>query len=460
LVIVFEKRGEPMKVFKTIPHSLHWRLAIASLVWLPVALVASGLALVEIFRHYASDVYRQSLMHDAAHIAETLNTGGMNAVSISRLLPDSRYQLRYSGRYWQIDIVDAPSIRSDSLSDFRLSLPEKSTPQSPGRFASVKGPNGQELLAFAQIVDIVNAHRRATILVASDRRQLNVTIDSFRSTLAISLLVLGVGLLIAVFMQINIGLSPLRKLRAAVEELKRGNTSELESAWPSELAPLADDLKSVAFRNRQLVERAKSGAQNLAHGLKTPLAVLMNHARDGESCNSDDVQKQLHAMRNYIERHLARTNAGTSSLEFRGRIDARRTILRIAETLSRLHPEKTLHSKFFAESLSFLGSEDDLSDIVGNILENAFIWARKSIELEVFDSRGSLAIHIADDGPGIPEDRRDEVLQRGVRFDETAPGSGFGIPIADDMIKLYGGRLVLDQSRLGGLMVKIYLPLK
>lgn len=449
-----------MAALKDCLNSLHWRLALASLIWLPIALIASGLALNEIFRNYASDVYRQSLVHDADHIAEALDTSAMDTVTLNRLLPDSRYELRHSGRYWQIDIPGMTSLQSESLSGFRLEWPQRTPSMAQNGFTKIAGPAGQSLLMVAHNVEIEELNRIAKIFVASDLRQLDATLHSFSSALIVSLMVLGAGLLLAVFMQINVGLSPLRKLRAAVEELKRGNPTLLDFSWPSELAPLAQDLKSVALRNRQLVDRAKSEAQDLAHGLKTPLAVLMNHARVGTACDSDEVQRQLHAIRSYIERHLARTNAGTSSLEFRGRIDTRRTILRIAETLSRLHPEKKLRSKFFAETLSFPGPEDDLSDIVGNILENAFIWARETIELDVFHSRGSLAIHISDDGPGIPEDRRDVVLQRGVRFDETTPGSGFGLTIADDMIKLYGGRLVLDKSRLGGLMVKIYLPLK
>lgn len=297
-------------------------------------------------------------------------------------------------------------------------------------------------------------------MIASDQRQLEGAVRSFRQALVASLCVLGLGLLIAVFMQIDIGLSPLRKLREAVEALKRGNPTSLNYVWPSELAPLAEDLKSVASRNRQLVDRARSEAQNLAHGLKTPLAVLMNHARENAPFSSVDAQIQLQAMQRYIERHLARVNAGASSLEFRDAVDARRAILRIVETQSQLFPNKSVRSKFFAETLRFPGSDDDLSDIVGNILENAFKWARKNIEIDVFNAPGSLVIHVADDGPGIPEHRVDEVLRRGVRFDDTIPGSGLGLSIADDMIKLYGGQLALDKSRLGGLLVKIYLPHK
>ncbi len=449
-----------MKRLKAIPNSLYWRLALASLIWLPIALIVSGFALAEIFAHFASDFYRQSLKHDAEHIIEALEASTPDSLALSRLLPDSRYELRNSGRYWQINVAGLAPLRSPSLSGFELIEKAGDKIGAEGHFVKIDGPDGQTLLAFVQRVEIPASNRRGAVMIASDQRQLEGAVRSFRQALVASLCVLGLGLLIAVFMQIDIGLSPLRKLREAVEALKRGNPTSLNYVWPSELAPLAEDLKSVASRNRQLVDRARSEAQNLAHGLKTPLAVLMNHARENAPFSSVDAQIQLQAMQRYIERHLARVNAGASSLEFRDAVDARRAILRIVETQSQLFPNKSVRSKFFAETLRFPGSDDDLSDIVGNILENAFKWARKNIEIDVFNAPGSLVIHVADDGPGIPEHRVDEVLRRGVRFDDTIPGSGLGLSIANDMIKLYGGQLALDKSKLGGLLVKICLPHK
>jgi len=438
--------------------SLQRRLAAAALLWLCAALVGAGFGLVEIFRGQAASILESHLIDDMDHIVAAFEAAPDGTVRLTRALPDSLYDRPYSGRYWQIETAGQPMLRSRSLWDFTLPNPPDELAPAEIHRHRLAGPDGQTLIAVERSFGVEGLPRPVRLVIASDEKEVAQALDSFRTALALSLAALGVGLALAVALQIHFGLAPLRRLRAAVLELKRGRESALDAAWPREVASLVADLKDVMARNRNLVERARAEADNLAHALKTPLAVLRNEAECGEPPSAEVVRGQSAAMQGHIERHLARARAGAASAQSGLHTDARMVVLRLVEALGRLHRDRTIRTAFRGTDLRFAGSPEDLSDIVGNVLDNALKWSRREVRVTLALSGAQLRCVVDDDGPGIAPEARVQVLRRGTRLDESVPGTGFGLAITDELVALYKGSIALETSAAGGLRVVVDLP--
>lgn len=438
--------------------SLSRRLAIASLLWLCAALVGAGLGLVEIFRGQAASILESHLIDDMDHIVAAVEAAPDGAVRLVRALPDSLYDRPYSGRYWQIEIAGEPTLRSRSLWDFVLPNPPDEIKPAQIHRHRLAGPNGQTLIAVERSIGVEGFDRPVRLVIAADEKEVAQALASFRTALALSLAALGGGLALAVALQIHFGLAPLRRLRAAVLELKRGREAALDEAWPREVAPLVADLKDVAARNRTLVERARAEASNLAHALKTPLAVLRNEADGGRPPSAEIVRAQSAAMQGHIERHLARARAGAASAQRGLGADAAAVVLRLVEALGRLYRDRKIGTEFRGADLAFAGSPEDLSDIVGNVLDNALKWSRREVRVSLARGGAGLRCVVEDDGPGIAPEARAQALRRGTRLDESTPGTGFGLAISGELVALYNGSIALETAAAGGLRVVVELP--
>ena len=242
-------------------QSLSRRLAVASLLWMVLALGASGILLAEIFRNHAESVLADRLADDMDHIASAVEVLPDGTARVTRALPDSLYDRPYSGRYWQVEVAGAPPLRSRSLWDD--TLPNPPDDLKPGEIHRHRfdGPAGQKLVAVERSIGLDGLDQPIRLVVASDEKEVAKALAEFRGVLALSLAVLGLGLAIAVALQIHFGLAPLQRLRRAVVALKGGNESALAESWPREVAPLVADLTDVLSRNRALVERARAEAR-------------------------------------------------------------------------------------------------------------------------------------------------------------------------------------------------------
>lgn len=440
------------------PGSLQRRLAAAAMLWLCAALVGAGFGLVEIFRGQAASILESHLIDDMDHVAAAIDATADGAVRLTRGLPDSLYDRPYSGRYWQIEVAGQQALRSRSLWDFTLPNPPDDLRPGEIHRHRLAGPDGQALIAVERSIGVEGLDRPVRLVIAADEKEVAQALAAFRKALVLSLAALGAGLALAVALQIHFGLAPLRRLRTAVMDLKRGRDAALDAPWPREVAPLVADLKDVVARNRDLVERARAEADNLAHALKTPLAVLRNEADGGAPPSAELVRVQTAAMQGHIERHLARARAGAASAQSGLQTDARIVVLRLAEALGRLHRDRAIRTSLRGAELSFAGSSEDLSDIVGNVLDNALKWSRHDVRLSLTRSGPQLQCIVEDDGPGIAPEARAEVRRRGTRLDESTPGTGFGLAITDELVAFYKGSMAFETSHLGGLRVVLLLP--
>ncbi|MBT7666592.1 MAG: sensor histidine kinase, partial [Rhodospirillaceae bacterium] len=241
---------------------------------------------------------------------------------------------------------------------------------------------------------------------------------------------------------------------------------QLQGVFPTEIQPLADEIDTLLGHQAAVISRARSHAGDLAHALKTPLAVLGNEAAEVEGELAAHVRRQVVEMRRQVDRHLSRARTAAAAGVLGARCEVAPVVAELARVLSRLHQahgdggdggvQITVDG---ATDLAFAGEREDLQEMLGNLMDNACQWARGLVRVNISSQAGTLVIAVDDDGPGLPPERRAEMLARGGRLDESKPGSGLGLAIVADMAGLYQGKLDLAASDLGGLSARLTLPL-
>ncbi len=257
-----------------------------------------------------------------------------------------------------------------------------------------------------------------------------------------------------------VGLLPLRRVSEALARIREGKARRLEGHFPAEIAPLASELNSLIEHCAEVVGRARTHVSNLAHFLKTPLSVLSSEASAQPGPLADAVLRQVTTMRRQVDHYLARARAAGAVDALGNRTPVKPVLDDLARVLSRIHRDRGLEIVVDCPtSLAFRGERQDIEEMAGNLIDNACKWAAKRVEVTARRAQGAqLELRIGDDGPGLDPQERTHVGQRGERLDEGVPGTGLGLAIVNDIAKLYGGALTLDQSALGGLEACLALP--
>lgn len=281
---------------------------------------------------------------------------------------------------------------------------------------------------------------------------------------ATSVLFILTGSLFALAGLLLVG-SALRRVdsvRRGVASLHSGQGKRLEGGGLAELEPLVSDMNALLDHRERAVRRALATAGDLAHGLKTPLAIVAQEAERLERNASESaatIAEQVERMRRQVEVHLARARMSASGHPYGAQVEVRPIAERLVRTLGRLYRDQRPSVALdIPDSCTARCETQDLEEMLGNILENACKWARSKVTVSASDTPGGIAIVVDDDGPGIALAMRDRVLQRGVRADETESGSGLGLAIVSDLVDLYGGSLALETAPCGGLRVRLVLP--
>jgi signal transduction histidine kinase len=451
--------------------SLVRRLVLFALAWSLAALGITAVVLAFLFERAA-----------VSRIDEALNDLNLNLVANSTvqdgevfapLFTDERALRVYSGRYWEIaEIGPDGRIRpignqkSHSLFDAVLTVPPdlaqrlKARPGAVVRYETA-GPLNEPLRARAQLNTLPGRKAPVIFLAAEDRSPINRDVRGFVAATATAFVVLGAGLVAAIVFQVRLGLRPLFALQEEVAGVRRGRLQSLEGQYPSELQPLAQELNALVAHNQQTVERQRTHVGNLAHALKTPISVMLTEAGQRPGPLAEVVGRQAEAMRQQVDHHLRRARAAARAQGGQGeRTSVAEVLDELSRTLTRIFRDKGVAIDWDApDDLWFLGERQDLMEIAGNAIENACKWGRSKVRVRAQAvSPERLTLIVEDDGAGLPESRRDEVLRRGARLDESAPGSGLGLSIIDELARAYGGALRLKDSALGGLRVEADLP--
>lgn len=441
---------------RLVPRSLEARLIGVSLLWIVLALGAAAYVLAELYQNHVEDEHAERIGGYLEELAAALDVNPDGALVLQRDLSDPLFRRPYSGLYWEVVVDGRTVLRSRSLWDQSIGI-EQFEVESGGP-VSLPGPDRQQLSAWAKTIRHPHHPRPITMLVAADRSRIESMASSFARTLAVSLAILALGLGAVVVAQVQIGLAPLRRLGRTITELREGNVDRVEGDFPSEVRPLVEDLNAVLNENRELLARARAQAGNLAHALKTPLAVIRNSlASSGTSSTSAAMSVEVERMHQAIERHLVRARAGSVQQHGR-RVLVRTAVEDVTRAIGRMYGDKVRIEVAGDSSARFRGDASDLQEILGNLLDNAAKWARSQVRVDLRATEGRVEITIEDDGPGIPLQRRAEAIQRGVRLDTTRPGSGLGLQIVDELCRIYDGSLELGDSALGGLAARVVLP--
>ena len=389
------------------------------------------------------------------------SNGGMLSVEP---LPDPRFLEPFSGLYWQVQSDRLGAVlRSPSLAGAQIALPEDILQPNELHRHVVLGPEGGKMIVLERRLAETSGYAGAArVAVAIDRKVLEAANQAFVRDLLPALLAITAGLLAAFAVQGAVALHPIAKARAALDEIRTGRRGSLAGAVPSELSGLASDFDALLAAQRRQVAEARARAGDLAHGLRTPLAVLNARARDLRARGQDQTAAEIEAVTAGMEvrlgRELARVQIRGPRDGMRG-VDLRPVAERLARALARTRrgEELTWHVEA-PDGLCVHLDEGDLNELLGALLENAAKWATRQVRVLATRDGSTIVLDIEDDGPGIPPQHRRAALTRGVRLDPTRSGTGLGLAIASDLVAAYRGELSLEDGRLGGLRVRVTLP--
>jgi len=379
-----------------------------------------------------------------------------------------------SGAYWQIKPAGEgtePLFKSDSLADETYKTPSDlgvKPDQRHIRQAYVDGPDNQLLRVLERDIDFgqENESRMLSISVALDTADVDNETRYLTNTIVLTLALLGGGLLLATFFQVRFGLSPLEDIRTHIAAIRSGEEMLLEGTPPDEILPLQEELNALIKANWTIVERARTHVGNLAHALKTPLSVIINEASSQEGEFALKIRQQAEVMRQQISHHLDRARIAAQIRPISGVTDVAAELTAISRALTKIYESRAISLEINCPpGVRFFGEKQDFDEMAGNLMDNACKWAKSQVTVSVEASQGlpngagrAFRLIIEDDGPGLPEDFRRDVVQRGRRLDENVPGSGLGLSIVADLSHLYRGTLHLEQAASGGLRACVTLP--
>ncbi len=446
--------------------SLTRRMISIAALWISVLLIGGGFALDRVLSEAITRNFDAQLEYVLNAMIGSAEIGPDGEVRFNRPLGDQRFLEPYSGLYWQVSARDHEPFRSRSLWDRALQQGERHAGQRL-RVVDSDEFESEPLRVLDREVRLPGAPTLWRFQVAASRVSLNDQIAVLRRTLVRSFAILGLGLLILAALQATYGLWPLRSLRRAVNAVSSGRSSRIDAHLPNEVRPLVEELNELLAHNERQAEEARRHAGNLAHGLKTPLTVLMNEATANSPELADTVVRTALSMRRQVDHHLARARAVGRRANAQARAEVWPSLKAVERAVNRMHRHVTIDLTGDQKATVHV-ERQDLDEILGNLIENAAKYGQGRVFVTVVRVVSNIAnarkvdyveILIEDDGPGIPAAERGKLFERGARLDTGKPGTGLGLAIVRDVVELYSGTISLEESEdLGGLQVRVLLP--
>lgn len=437
------------------------RLVLISVVWTALTLVVAGILLSLVFRDTLQRNFDQRLSSLLDTLIGVSSNVAATEIDLERPMSDPRFDQPYSGWYWQISARGVVPYRSRSLWDVDLDV-DYNAPVGSVNYSYTSGPEEQKLRLLTRTITIPESDTVYHFSIAVDTTEIEEQAVRFDNILLVGLSVLGVGLIAASLLQVFLGLKPLSHIKQSLGKVRTGEAEYLTADFPKEIQPLADEVNALLDHNNEIVVRSRTQVGNLAHALKTPIAILRNEARMNDGPMSITVAKQTENMHKYVEHYLRRARVSANTKSLSGHSSIVPTLHNIARALNKIHEGKVITVIANDPNLVFKGDVNDFEEMAGNLMENAAKWAAGAVTVECFKQDDWLMIEIRDDGPGIEKAAREAVFARGERLDEKKPGSGLGLSIVKDLSGLYGGEIILeDNDRIAtsdGLFVTLKLP--
>ncbi len=434
--------------------------------WVTLALLIAGGAIAYLFTANVERTVRVNLEASLARLVAAIDAQAPRSPALAQSLPDPRYEVPLSGVYWQVEgINDGQVIRSRSLWDSVLDG-SAATAAGGEQFTTIAGPGGQSLLALAiqTQFSVPEGTKTYRIVIAEDRAILDLSIAQFSKELALALLILGMALILAAWLQVRIGLSPLARLREGIEAIRDGTTDRVPGSYPSEVMPLVGEVEALLASQQKSMEFARARAADLAHGLKTPLSVLaalsdrLREKGDTETAELvGDLADEM-ADRVDYQLRLSRLRLRTRSHVLNAPLDT--ALARTINVLQRTRDGEDLKWNVESDEGIVLDIDPhDLIELMGVLLENATRWSRTQVKVIAVRIGNEAEISISDDGKGLTPAELARIGERGQRLDETAQGSGLGLAIAREIIAQNDGSITFGKAVEGGVLVTVRLPI-
>ena len=447
-------------------NSLALRLFLSASVWIIFTLFSGGLLLSNVFRESTQKAFEDKLNFFMETLIGASRVDSTSSITVVSELGDPRFFRPYSGWYWQINEKSKTLVRSRSMWDQVFTL-DKRLIGGRAKFIDEAlrqtaqndpGVSSQNLVVIQREISFPGMSTPITFMVSGNTNEFEKNISRYNNILVSSLVLLGLGLFVSVFLQVKFGLLPLEKIKNSLFKIRNGDATKLEDIYPTEVSPLAKEINTLLDHNEKIISRAKMNVGNLAHALKTPVAVIKNHITAKK--NDDVIDSQMIVIENYINKYLQKARASATSKLKKTKIDITEVIMKMRQIFKKINPELKIIFKSNNEKFLIAGSEDDIDEIIGNVMENACKWTKTQVIIEIFKiSKDQIKLCISDDGPGLPEKKMKEVFDRGFRLDEQTQGTGLGLNIVKDAVKNLAGSVWLEKSKFGGLKVNIIFNL-
>lgn len=447
----------PAAAHRLATGSLSRRMILIATLWISVLLAGGGFALDRVLTSAITRNFDDQLDYVLNALVVSAQLGPDGEVLFNREPADQRFLEPYSGLYWQVSANGREDFPSRSLWDRRLAFGENHDDRDIHRYDSQEFAD-EKLRIVERDLTLPGSPVKWRFKVAGSRDTLNAQIGALRQILALSFVLLALGLIMMAGLQTFYGLRPLRKVRQEIARMRSGAARRIEAPMPVEVRPMVDELNALVEHNERQAEEARRHAGNLAHALKTPLTVIMNAA----TANADDlaatVIREATTMRRQVDHHLARARA----VGRRGHAHSRAAVWPSLESVERAVARLYPHVRFDADGpkdLQVHVERQDLDEMLGNLIENAAKYGGGSVFVTVEQVGAFVEFAIEDDGMGIAEADRQRLFDRGARLDTGKPGTGLGLAIVRDVAEIYEGSVELDESEdLGGLLVRLKLP--
>ena len=452
--------------------SLTRRMIGIAALWIVALLLIGGYALDRVLTRSIVDSFDNQITFVLNSMIASSEIGPDGEVRFNRPPADQRFVEPYSGAYFQVTDMPANSCKlhtdaslclpSRSLWDRRLRVSETHADLTPHLYDSNEfstHDHAEPLRIAERDAVLPGSPIRWRFQVAESREPINEQIHHLRLILFWSFTALGVGLIVLAALQTLYGLWPLRRVRDEVAAIRSGGRTRISEDFPAEIKPMTEEINQLLAHSEAQAEEARRHAGNLAHALKTPLTVITNAATAHSPDLADTVCREALVMRRQVDHHLARARAIGRRSAAQSRASVWESLEAVQRAVDRLYENVTVDIAGDHQAQVRV-ERQDLDEMVGNLIENAAKYGGGRVFVTVEPKNGFVDMLVEDDGPGIPEERRDELFARGARLDTTGqPGTGLWLAIVRDVDEIYGGKIHLEESEdLGGLLARLSLP--
>ncbi len=443
-------------------RSLNARITVGAGVVLAVFVALSAFALERAFRDSARGARQERLLAQVYLLMAAAEVDPAGRLSLAGGPSEPRLALPSSGLY--AAIVDGRGqVAWRSRSSLTVQLPAVEVlPAGEQRFAEVSGGKGEEyfLQSYGVYWMTGNASHPFTFAVAEDLVPFYQQLNLYRRSLWTWLGAMALLLLIAQSVILRWGLAPLRRVADELTRLEQGEQEQITGEYPTELKGLTENLNTLLVHERAQQKRYRDALADLAHSLRTPLTLIRAELQqiDSETARVHALDEQVQRMDQIVAYHLQRAAAsGRSAMTVPQAL--RPAVDRVVRALGKAHAEKAVQAEVVLDpAMRFRGDEGDLTEMLGNVLDNAFKWCRGRVRVRAEFRDGDLALTVEDDGPGIAPADIERLGERGVRADRSVPGHGIGLAVTRDIAEAYGGRLSISRSPIGGAAITLTLP--